>query len=309
MPAHVCLRKAAVASKPHYMRMHPEHVASSAAALVLLGTWSAKGSPPSWAVSVHSVGEQWLKAVLGQEVIALDFKLDRSAWVRPGFLPAGRHPLTLEMHSCMLQLGPLREAVGSIPLASALLQHMGGDDLPAAVPVWDILEQAIKGGQEWLWWLQQLVVLVALALDTVLVELPLTDNALDAGRSTGKRKRLDPALPEAVLAKHGGKGPAASNAVGAQVGMFGRWGHDHMRKQLVRYFLATREHFAEVTCFCVMADAARIGGRDTLMGAVLGRPASGGSWAAAWLPPQDRRPAAGKVPKHRPENAKKPPRK
>eukprot|EP00974_Lingulodinium_polyedra_P021011 2030191-Lingulodinium_polyedra.AAC.1 len=137
---------------------------------------------------------------------------------------------------------------------------------PGTMHLGKLLLVGLGAGQRHHWWARQLVTIVALAVDQFLPGMGLRSSPLDANALAGKRRRLDPALPEALLLEHGVQGEARVQAVGLRMGVKGRWASRAQQKTLVKYFLSSRDWFRHAQSVSIAVDASRVGGRQTMKG-------------------------------------------
>eukprot|EP00969_Alexandrium_andersonii_P092649 4089823-Alexandrium_andersonii.AAC.1 len=83
------------------------------------------------------------------------------------------------------------------------------------------------------------------------------------------RRRRDPLMAHAIADANVGASHRVLEAVGARVGMLGRWAARNQRLILVKYLLACRQAFSASSVIGLALDAASVGDGNAFAGAIL----------------------------------------
>ena len=286
-PPHVLMRKASSGKSISFWRFHPEHTASTVAMLALMVRWSVHGKPERWRESVEITFLSWTHAALEQVSCLAELSLDKAARCQPGVFAEGRDRLDIDIEGGSVLMEDLYAAAEESPLAQASL-HLCGVDWPtSSCSTWCASPGSVARGQDWEWCFRQVLVITALAIDSILPSLDLPSDPVTADVVAAPRKRKDPLLQQSVLQREGGASAMVVERVGATHGLRGRWVQRTQQIRLVKYYFAMRAWFPLCRVFCICMDGVRAGNIERVCGALLGTQRLSGQTRIAWLPPQD----------------------
>ena len=288
-PPHVLMRKASSGKSISFWRFHPEHTASTVAMLALMVRWSVHGKPEHWRESVEITFLSWTHAALEQVSCLAELSLDKAARCQPGVFAEGRDRLDIDIEGGSVLMEDLYAAAEESPLAQQVFRSISAvlTGRPRHVHLGVLLLALWRAGRDWEWCFRQVLVITALAIDSILPSLDLPSDPVTADVVAAPRKRKDPLLQQSVLQREGGASAMVVERVGATHGLRGRWVQRTQQIRLVKYYFAMRAWFPLCRVFCICMDGVRAGNIERVCGALLGTQRLSGQTRIAWLPPQD----------------------
>jgi hypothetical protein len=224
---------------------------------------------------------------------AIDFQvrvaMDTLATCWPGTQAQGEHCMDVPIDKGIVDVELLMKnrfmpLAGKVKLRRLLRDEYG--NTPTALPLAAFCIALCKGGDALAWLARQVLVLLAMAMDTLLEEMDLPTNFVDSGGKVLAGRRPDADTKDQLLVEYGSDSKQTIEKLGRCHGLKLHWVQHAQQRMLAKYLMAARRQAYDSPRICIAMDASRMGGTDCLCGVMLCRSPADGQVRAAICPPQ-----------------------